>query len=65
MLSINTIARVIVNVVRPATQPTSWDTGLLLVKDAVFAEPGTAAGLLLSGIGIAGGGSGRCAAADL
>ena len=33
MLSINTIARVIVNVVRPAAQPTSWDTGLLLVKD--------------------------------
>ena len=38
MLSINTIARVIVNVVRPAAQPTSWDTGLLLVKDAAFAD---------------------------
>ena len=38
MLSINTIARVIVNVVRPAAQPTSWDTGLLLVKDASFAD---------------------------
>ena len=38
MLSINTIARVIVNVVRPAAQPTSWDTGLLLVKDAAFVD---------------------------
>ena len=38
MLSINNIARVIVNVVRPAAQPTSWDTGLLLVKDAAFAD---------------------------
>ena len=38
MLSINTIARVIVNVVRPAAQPTSWDTGLLLVKDVSFAD---------------------------
>ena len=38
MLSINTIARVIVNVVRPAAQPTSWDTGLLLVKDVAFAD---------------------------
>ena len=38
MLSINTIARVIVNVVRPAASPTSWDTGLLLVKDAAFAD---------------------------
>ena len=38
MLSINTIARVIVNVVRPAASPTSWDTGLLLVKDASFAD---------------------------
>jgi hypothetical protein len=36
MLSINTIACVIVNVVRQAAQPTSWDTGLLLVKDASF-----------------------------
>ena len=38
MLSINTIARVIVNVVRSAAQPTSWDTGLLLVKDASYAD---------------------------
>ena len=32
MLSVDTIARVILNVVRSAAQPTSWDTGLLLVK---------------------------------
>ena len=37
MLSINTIARVAVNVVRTSAQPTSFDTGLLLVKDASFA----------------------------
>ena len=37
MLSINTIARVAVNVVRASAQPTSFDTGLLLVKDASFA----------------------------
>ena len=37
MLSINTIARVEVNVVRSASQPTSFDTGLLLVKDSSFA----------------------------
>ncbi len=37
MLSINTIARVAVNVVRSAAQPASFDTGLLLVKDASFA----------------------------
>ena len=36
MLSINTIARVEVNVVRSASQPTSFDTGLLLVKDSSF-----------------------------
>ena len=36
MLSVNTIARVAVNVVRSASQPTSFDTGLLLVKDASF-----------------------------
>ena len=36
MLSINTIARVAVNVTRSAAQPTAWDTGLLLVKDASF-----------------------------
>ena len=37
MLSINTIARVEVSVVRSASQPTSFDTGLLLVKDSSFA----------------------------
>ncbi len=37
MLSINTIARVAVSVSRSATAPTSWDTGLLLVKDTSFA----------------------------
>ena len=37
MLSINTIARIEVNVVRASSQPTSFDTGLLLVKDASFA----------------------------
>ena len=31
MLSINTIARVIVNTVRTAASPSSFDTGLLLV----------------------------------
>ena len=36
MLSIDTIARVAVNVVRTAAQPTAFDTGLLLVKDANF-----------------------------
>ena len=36
MLSINTIARVAVNVVRSASQPTSFDTGLLLVKDSNY-----------------------------
>ena len=36
MLSIHTIARVEVNAVRSASQPTSFDTGLLLVKDSSF-----------------------------
>ena len=36
MLSINTIARVDVNVQRYAAQPASFDTGLLLVKDSSF-----------------------------
>ena len=36
MLSINTIARVAVNVIRSASQPTSFDTGLLLVKDSSY-----------------------------
>ena len=37
MLSIEPIARVAVNVIRSAVQPSSFDTGLLLVKDAAFA----------------------------
>ena len=36
MLSIHTIARVEVNVVRSVSQPASFDTGLLLVKDSSF-----------------------------
>lgn len=36
MLSISPIARVIVNTVRASGPNTSWDTGLLLVKDASF-----------------------------
>ena len=59
MLSINTIARVAVNVVRTAAQPTSFDTGLLLVKDSNYAaekrlrsyanSSGAAAGLIADG----------------
>ena len=37
MLSIETIARVTVNAVRSASQPTSFDTGLLMVRDLNFA----------------------------
>lgn len=37
MLSINTIARVVVNTVRTSASPSSFDTGLLLVKDTNFA----------------------------
>ena len=37
MLSVNTIARVVVNTVRASASPSSFDTGLLLVKDANFA----------------------------
>ena len=36
MLSVNPIARVIVNAVRSATAPASFDTGLLLIRDASF-----------------------------
>ena len=36
MLSLNTIARVTVNVIRSASRPTAFDTGLLLVKDPSF-----------------------------
>ena len=37
MLSINTIARVVVNTIRTSASPASFDTGLLLVKDASYA----------------------------
>lgn len=36
MLSINTIARVSVNVVHSTTTPTAFDTGVLLVKDSSY-----------------------------
>lgn len=38
MLSINTIARVIVNTVRVSASPAAFDTGLLLVKDPDYAD---------------------------
>ena len=38
MLSINTIARVIVNTVRASASPASFDTGLLLVSDANYSD---------------------------
>ena len=38
MLSINTIARVIVNTIRASSSAASFDTGLLLVPDAGYAE---------------------------
>ena len=37
MLSINTIARVVVNTILASASPTSFDTGLLLVQDPNFA----------------------------
>ncbi len=37
MLSVNPIARVIVNAVRSAASPAAFDTGLLLIKDPNFA----------------------------
>ena len=59
MLSVDTIARVILNVVRSAAQPTSWDTGLLLVKDSSYtaakrlrsyaSSAGAAAGMIADG----------------
>ncbi|MCR5565976.1 MAG: DUF3383 domain-containing protein [Clostridiales bacterium] len=36
MLSINTVARVVVNTVRAGASPASFNTGLLLVKDAEY-----------------------------
>ena len=38
MLSVNSIARVIVNTVRSQASPASFDTGLLLVPDPAYAE---------------------------
>jgi len=38
MLSINPIARVVVNTVRASASPAAFDTGLILVKDASFAS---------------------------
>ena len=38
MLSINSIVRVIVNAVRSAASPSSFDTGLLLVKDTNYTD---------------------------
>ncbi len=38
MLSINTIARVVVNTVRASASPSSFDTGLLLVKDNNYTD---------------------------
>ena len=38
MLSINTIANVVVNTVRASASPASFDTGLLLVMDASYAD---------------------------
>ena len=38
MLSINTIAQVVMTASRPAARPSIFDTGLLLVKDTAFAS---------------------------
>ena len=38
MLSVNTIARVIVNAVRSSASPASFDTGLILIKDTNYAD---------------------------
>ena len=38
MLSINTIARVVVNTVRTSASPASFDTGLLLVMDSSYTD---------------------------
>ena len=36
MLSINTIARVVVNTIRTSASPASFDTGLLLIRDPEY-----------------------------
>ena len=61
MLSINSIARVIVNTVRTSASPASFNTGLLLVQDANYtaerrlqsygSAAGAAAGILTGSIG--------------
>ena len=38
MLSVNPIARVVVNAVRSSASPASFDTGLLLIKDTSFTD---------------------------
>ena len=38
MLSVNPIARVVVNAVRSSASPASFDTGLLLIQDASFVD---------------------------
>ena len=38
MLSVNPIARVVVNAVRSSASPASFDTGLLLIKDTNYAD---------------------------
>ena len=38
MLSVNSIARVVVNAVRSSASPASFDTGLILIKDANYAD---------------------------
>ena len=47
MLSVNPIARVVVNAVRSSASPASFDTGLLLIRDASFAGRPPAGGLRL------------------
>lgn len=52
MLSIDTIARVAVNVVRTAAQPATFDTGLLLVKDPASYPHGKEEGMTTYETGI-------------
>ena len=59
MLSINTIARVVVNTVRASASPASFNTGLILIKDSNYAaarrlkvfESASAAAAELTGMG--------------
>ena len=62
MLSINNVARVVVNTIRASLSPSSFDTGLLLVQDSNYADARrlqtylsateAAAGLIALGFGI-------------